>query len=634
VQHVRRQRLVLAALLAGLVVASHANTWHVPFLLDDLSAVTGNASIRALGDWWRIASSATGTTAGRPLLNLSFALNYAWTKDAPWSYHVVNVAIHCAAALVLFRLVERVVGMSPGAERFRTRPTIFAAVIAGWWALHPLQTAAITYISQRAESLMGLFYVCTVYAFVRAESTRASVRWQAISVLSGWAAMATKEVAVTAPVLVLLLDRAFFRSSFREILRERGRYYAALAASWLMVGFLLRPQAHAVGWGQGVEAWSYLATQSQVIMRYVALAIWPTPLVFDYGPDILLRDLLECWPQSMMVITALGAALWLWRKSPRAALPIATFFLLLAPTSSFVPIAGQPMAESRMYLPLIPLITGLVCVLHRLLGHRPGWPCLAIGSSLAVLSFLRNADYASERTILEDSLRKHPANSRAQNDLANVAAKEGRSREAIWRYAYALRLRPHYVDAHYNLGALYTELPGHDALALPHYEAALRLAPGRADVHNNIGNALMKVPNRFDEALAHYREALRLDPNYAIAHNNLAVALAKMPGSLPEALAHYETALGIEPDYADAHVNLANAILPLPGRLTDAIRHLKRAAELRPRHAATHNNLAVAYARNGQLGAAIRHLETALRLEPEYAAARENLREFRALQPK
>ena len=369
-------------------------------------------------------------------------------------------------------------------------------------------------------------------------------------------------------------------------------------------------------------------------MWYVKLAVWPDPLVFDYGVEMLVRDFLPAVPYLLVVLAALAVTLRLFvsgRKEP--GFVAAAFFILLSPTSSFVPIAGQPMAESRMYLPLAAVITLVVLGLHGRYQRMVWYGLGVLAVVLCSLSVIRNRDYRSELAIWEDVIAKNPVNSRAHYNLAKELEKNpARVPEAVAHYEQALRLQRGHWGAHNNLAALLVRIPGRLPEAIAHYEQALRLKPDLAVAHNNLALELAKIPGRQAEAVAHYKAALRSLPDYAEAHFNLAISLTVMPGRMREAIAHYEAALRLKPDFAEAHNNLAYVLAKLPGRAPEAITHYEAALRLRPDLAVAHNNLAMVLASTGRLDEAIRHLEAALKLNSAYKEARTNLEQIRVAQ--
>ncbi|NOT43932.1 MAG: hypothetical protein HOP14_04935, partial [Acidobacteria bacterium] len=163
-----RGRWLAVILIVACGFLAYAATLDAPFLFDDEPSVVNNAQIRALWPLTDALSPPRDTpVAGRPLVNLTFAINYAVGRLDVTGYRLVNVAIHVLAALVLFGLVRRTLGM-PGLDRYRVAATGLALVVALVWLLHPLQSEAVAYITERSESLMGLFYLLTLYAAVRA----------------------------------------------------------------------------------------------------------------------------------------------------------------------------------------------------------------------------------------------------------------------------------------------------------------------------------------------------------------------------------------------------------------------------------------------------------------------------------
>ena len=241
--------LTLAALLA------YANTWSVPFLFDDLVTIVDNSALRDSASLPSVLNPASYTgVGGRPIANLSFVLNYAMSELAVWGYHAVNLAVHLLASLALYGAVRRSLLLPALAPRFGRESWAIALAVAGLWLLHPVHTQAVTYVSQRTESLMGMFYLVTLYGFVRGAEAPGRPGWLALSVASCFAGMATKEVMVTAPVMVLLYDWAFVAGTVGEAWRRRRAYYVGLGSSWVLLCFLMSGLAgRGVGFGLGFE---------------------------------------------------------------------------------------------------------------------------------------------------------------------------------------------------------------------------------------------------------------------------------------------------------------------------------------------------------------------------------------------
>ncbi len=634
-----RWQVALAA--AGIVAAAlvaYANSFAGVFVYDDEPTILLNPSVR---DLWSSLFPTAGTTAsGRPVANLTFAFNYALGGTSVGGYHAVNLAIHTLAGLTLFGLVRRTIAQGWRTERVAAQPTPKkpAATVqavpnaadrpipSGWtgaatafafgaallWTLHPLQTESVTYVVQRVESLMGLFYLATFYCFVRSLESTHALRWRSLAVTACLLGMGTKEVAATGPALLILFDRTFVAGTFRRAWTERRGFYLALAATWLPMAALVATTGGnrdgTVGFDVGLAPWTYWLTQPEAVVRYLALAVWPHPLVFDYDPASA-RELAAVLPYAAIVLPLAGATLWALRHRPVAGFLGAWFLAILAPTS-IVPNSMQVIAEHRMYLPLAALLVAGAGGLHRLLGRHSMAAILVLAAGLGWATAQRNTVYRSERSIWADTVAKVPANDRAHNNLGNVLAKEGEVAVAVEHYRAALRIRPNCSDTHYNLGNALRRL-GNPAAAIPHYEESLRLAPRQPDARAALANACEEA-GRSDEALAHYRQALQLAPGDVAVRNRLGRLLATV-GRLPEAIEQYEQVVTIAPGSAQAHVDLG-LVLAMSDRTTEAIPRFEQALRLDPRHPQAHLYLAIALDNSGRSAEAAAHLEEARRL--------------------
>jgi tetratricopeptide (TPR) repeat protein len=611
--------LVLAAL------AAYHNSFSGPFIWDDLFSITGNPTIRH----WSSALSPPNDigVGGRPVSNLTLALNYALGGTDVWGYHAFNLLIHTLAGLTLFGLVRRTLQRPVLNERFGALALPLALAVAVIWTVHPLQTEAVTYITQRYESLMGLFYLLTLYCFVRSMESAAPAKWQVLSVGACLLGVMSKEMIVTAPVMVLLYDRTFVAGSFLEAGRRRWRYYLGLAGMWLLlVPLLTGVHQRSAGFGLGVTWWRYALNSCRSVVLYLKLAVWPHPLVLDYGTDIV-HHAGEVIPYMMVLaVLVVGTAIALWRR-PVVGFAGAWVWVILAPASSVVPLAGQPMAEHRMYLPLA-AVSGLgVVALYAKMGRRSLLVFAAAALGLGWLTIQRNEDYRSEPAIWSDTVAKRPNNERAHNNLGLALEKlPGRFQDAIAQYEAALRLKPGYAEVHYNLGHAWSQLPGRLQDAAAQYEEALRIKPTYAEAHYNLGVVWSQLPGRLNDAITQYEAALRLKPDFAEAHNNLGLAWSQLPGRLNDAITQYEAALRLKPDYAEAHNNLGVVWSQLPGRLNDAAAQYEAALRLKPDFAEAHYNLGNVWSQlPGRLNDAAAQYEAALRLKPDYFEAHHNL---------
>ena len=586
----------LLAVLVVAILSAYGNTLRAPFVYDDTLAIPDNPTIRRV---WPLSTvllpQAQGglTVSGRPVLNLSFAINYAISGPNVWSYHVFNVLVHVGSALLLFGIARRTLRQG---ERHRPplrccadAATPLAFAIAALWALHPLLTQAVTYTVQRAESLMGFFYLLTLYAFLRSveghpsDDNGAKSRrgwWFGLSVVACVLGMGTKEVMATAPLLVLLHDRTFVAGSFSAAWRRRRSFHLSLAATWLVLGALVLStggnRGGTVGVGVGIPLWAYPLTQFQALGRYLALSIWPHPLVFEYG-TFWVRRAADFAPQAAVVLPLLAATVVALRRWPALGFCGAWFFLILAPTS-LAPGTIQMIVEHRMYLPLAAVVAAAVVAIHAWAGRRAWGGFGIVALALAGLTHQRNHDYRSHLALWNDTVARRPANPRAHDGLAEAFDELGRVDDALKHREEAIRLLPDESTYHYNL-ALTLANAGRLEEAVRHYRMSLRLFPNEARTHNNLAILLGKMGDDAT-ALAHYAEAVRLRPTDALYHYNHGIALMRA-GHHAKAAASYEAALRLQPDYPDAHFNLGTALVRL-NRIEAALPHYTMAVRSKP----------------------------------------------------
>jgi len=613
--------LAPAGLIALAILAAYHNCYRAPFVYDDQAAIVDNASIRHLWPPWDalLSPPADTTVGGRPVANLTLALNYALGGTRVWGYHALNVLIHILGALALFGVARRTLAGPALRGRFARDAAALALGVALLWSVHPLQTESVTYVVQRVESLMGLFYLLTLYCFIRSTEAARPAGWQACAVAACALGMATKEVMATAPLVVLLYDRTFAAGSFREAWRRRRGLYLALAATWLPLAALVArtgwSRAGSAGFNAGVPAADYWLTQAEALARYVGLAVWPRPLVFEYGP-FRVHSLAAVLPFAGVVAAlaaATGAAL---RRRPALGFLGAWFFVILAP-SSVVPVATQSMAEHRMYLPLAAAAAAAVAGSYAWAGRR-SWPALAaLALLLGILTAGRNRAYATDLGLWTDTVGKRPDNANARNNLGLALFRAGRTAEAIREYRAALELQPAYPGVLNNLGNA-LDSSGDPREAIGCYEAALRLEPGFAAAHYNLARALERT-GRTPEAIGQFEQALRLEPGRADARCGLGEALARS-GRAAEAIEQFEAALRIRPDLARAHFGRAN-LLAQAGRTQEAIGAFEEALRLEPNLAEASNNLGVLLCRTGRPAEGIGRIDAAVRAQPAFAQA-------------
>lgn len=616
----------MALLLLGLAtLLAYSNSFDVPFLFDDGPAITENPAIRQLsGPTSGPATLQSGgvTTSGRPVLQLSLALNYAISGLEAWSYHALNLLIHLGSGCLLFSLIRRTVHVHrPGVSTSGLTEAVFALACAALWLLHPLQTSAVTYIIQRAESLAAFFYLLTLYGVAR--GARGSSRWFVLANVACWLGMATKETMVSAPVVAALFDRVFLAKSWSELWLRRRWVHLVNATSWLLLIALVvgtGGRGGTAGFSVDVSPWQYLLTQAEAIAHYLRLVFWPTPLVFDYGTPVV-TSLLSVLPQLCLLVGLLVASVFALRRRPALGFLGLAFFALLAPSSSFVPVATQTMAEHRFYLPLATVIVAVALGLQRLLGRGAVVLVLALAVLAVPATRHRNEDYQSEEQIWRDTAEKQPGNARAHHNLGRALFANGAFAEALISYERALARGPASPETHYNAGLALARLERWEE-AERHYTECLRLDPNHPEALNNLGNLWLarRQPARAREF---YERALRVQPQLAEAHANLSEALLQL-GDRANAELQAREALRLSPNEAEFHFKLANTLAAFR-RWTEARAAFEAALTRSPQHPGALNNLANVLLELDQPEEAIRHFEAAVTVQPDLVPARRAL---------
>ena len=633
------------------------------FLLDDVHSITDNPTIRDIATfaWLNPPGGIGETVGGRPLLNFTFAVDYALHGGGPAGYHVTNILIHLAAALAVMGVGRRLLE----AERWddmAVRPAAFAAAfaVALLWALHPLQTAAVTYLSQRAESLAGLFVLVGLYAYLRSREDRRPGVWRAASAVAALLGAFTKETAIVLPILVGLHIWWKGGGQFsKEVRKWRGLFasYAAVWALWVAIAFGNLRRGGSAGWETPIGIWDYLITQCRALGHYLRQAMWPDGLVFDFG--ITTAALSDVWTQALVIAALLGLAVWGLTKRRAWGVALGAFFVLLAPSSSIAPVATQTIAEHRMYLALlVPVgfgVAGWARVARKL--PRPAFLGMLIGiaGALAMTTRARNALYGSPTALWADTVAKVPSNARAHNNLGVALLAEGRTNEARAAFARAVEIKPNHAFALHNLGTLLLR-EGSEAEAVNAFRRAVAASPESVDSYLGLGVALMQLDQKAEaervfemairvdadssdariqlarlwreagrdaDAVALLQESVAKHPALADAHYELGVSLEQR-GDVAEALVEMEAAARLRPDWMPAQLALGNLFARL-NKMTDAERAYREAVKLEPKSGEARYALGSALARREAFAEAIAELSAAVAREPDHVKARANL---------
>lgn len=522
-----------------------------PFLFDDsyLPFLHPDYAEAPLSDWlgWI-----------RPLLMFTYWLSYQWSHNNPYSYHVVNLLFHFANGVFVWLVVARILESASVGKTLKTLLSLFSALL---FLFHPVQTESVTYVASRSENQSLFFFLAAFTLFLYRRGQAVSVRVSAAVLLLFAAAVATKEHTAVLPALLLLTD-FYWNPPFSVAgIRRNWRLYlpilAGVAAAVTFVGRILT-QATTAGFGMKDLTWyHYFFTQCRAVWVYVRMFVLPYGLNVDHDFAISRGILDHGAVIGMIALLALAAAAWIWRRQyPLASYGVFAFLILMAPTSSFVPIRDV-LVERRIYLAFFPL--ALICC-EFLRRVRIGRPALAAALALVVLIFAaatyaRNQVWSDAIALWSDAAAKSPNKNRPNFQLAFAYYSAGRCPEAVKQFDRASQLGTPdyalYVDwglaadcaqqpqlaldkfrlaasvektAHvYSLIAMVHARRDQRAEALAALDEAQKVDPRFPSTYVYRGNLLL-LTSEFDQAAEQFRKALDLAPSDLNARKGLDLA--------------------------------------------------------------------------------------------------------------
>jgi tetratricopeptide (TPR) repeat protein len=640
------------------VILIYSNTFTAPFAYDDVVNIVHNSAITDIHNFIDTShfSKAEIFESLRPLLKtryigyFSFAVNYAVHGLDVKGYHVVNILIHICNSVLLYLLLQ-LTFLTPcfqnrNAASISADSRSFVALFTTLlFAVHPIQTQAVTYIVQRFASLAALFYLLSLVSYIRfrldnnANFAR-KCTFYVLSLTSVIAAMKTKEFAILLPVVITLYEFTFFDGMLKKRILRLIPYIVTIA----VIPFSLSVPASVVSAANfNISRSSYLLTQFRVVVTYLRLLIFPVDQNVDYDypvyhdffvPEVLLSVLF------LLCLLATGIGLFLLSRNRDRenshwyrliACGLFWFFITIAPESSVIPIKDV-IFEHRMYLPSIGLFLAATITIELLtlrLGGRIPMARKAVVSFMVILAALfsaatyaRNNVWNDSVRLWEDIVRKSPNKPGPRYNLGISYADSGRINDAVASYKAAIRIDPDYTtDVYNNLGLAYIAL-GQVEEAIRVYKYASDIAKLDGDIHFNLANAYMSQ-GRTAEAASEYKAAIGLKPDKANFHFYLGVAYVKL-GLDNEAINEYTKVIQLNPGDVVARNNLGN-IYKNRGQVENALNEYRTALRINPEFAEAHYNIGRLYASLGRIDEAKSAFSAALRLKPDLVEARRQM---------
>ncbi len=552
----------------------------------------------------------------RPVANLSFALNYYFDRLETRGYHLVNIMVHISTTFAVYLLFLKTLSL-PGMREtgfgmgkpgywieHRGKIALMAALL---WGIHPVQTQAVTYVSQRMASLAAFFYLSSLlfYIYGRVTVGGGAWRWFSLSAVFGLLAFGTKENSLTLPLVIFLYD-LFFISRFKIHLSRKEPFILTglFAGGALGVFYIISTYqgthtlAEMLLSNYGTEDMDPLLrvmSEWRVVIFYISLLLLPIPSRMNLDPDFPLSrglfDPMTTFFSLLAILFLLGFAISKARKFPILSFSILWFFINLAIESTFIKL--DLVFEHRLYLPSIILFLPLMMGIYLLALRYPARNervVIAIvaflAASLLYMTHERNKVWKNGVSLWSDVALKSPNKSRAFN----------------------------------NLGRSYLDVEQWD-LAKNNFIQAIKLDPKNQNAINNLGNAYLRE-QKYDLAIKAYQKVLDLNRNNFLGHNDLGIAYQAV-GKNDLAIKEFLEAVRLNPNSGDAHNNLGNMYL-LSNQLDLAAINYQKTIDLNPKHSTAHANLGLVYQQQGKVKEAAEEFGIGVKLDPHSSFAQSN----------
>ena len=613
-----KRELLICLLLAAITFAAFAQTLRCEFInFDDDQYVTGNVNLRAGLTWQGIHWAFTATMAAtwQPLVWLSFIVDRQLYGLNAYGYHLTNLLLHIANALLLFVVLNCATG-------YRWR----SAFVAALFAIHPLHVESVAWVTERKDVLSTFFWMLAMLAYVWYVRRPAVGRYLLVVLLFALGIM-SKPMLVTLPIMLLLMDYWPLgrldaaqsrpstlntqRSTLNRLVLEKLPLFAISAAS-SAITYIVQRKFGAVSTLQDLTIGIRASNALVAYTSYIGKMIWPRNLAIFYPHPL---DTLPLWKVAgagLLLIAISVLVIRAARSRPYIAMGWLWYLVTLLPVIGLVQTGAHAMADRFTYVPLIGLFVIVAWGIPDSLAHArissasrylPASACVII-VALMISTWIHVGYWRNSITLYEHALAITTGNYVAHDNLAAALLGQKRYNEAIHHYKKALEIDTGNAELYSNIGLALTRM-GRLEDAMRWHQEAVRIQPSLASAHYNLGLALVKQ-GKAGKAIEEYRTAVRLQPDLAGAHNDLGFALAKQ-GMMDEAMAHFRAAIRANPDFAEAHFNLASVLAPR-GKLDEAIPEYIEAIRLKPRLAKAHKELAIALFFKGDYAGAWREV--------------------------
>jgi len=621
---IQYKQIFVFGILAVVGFAVYSNALSAGFHFDDISHIVKNYSIRHAGNPAMIWES----FRARFICGYSFAINYYFSGLNAYSYHLVNIIIHIINAFLVFILSKTILS-SPSVE---SRPENQKKIVIGFLAaliflVHPLQTEAVTYISQRFSVLATFFYLSAVICYLKARIGSNTV-FYILSIFATGLAMLTKEFSFTIPITLILCEIYFInKGGIREKSVRLVPFLLSLTIIPLVILFSNNNAATIKLNEQLLTSkiiWHYLFTEINVMRTYLRLLFLPINQNLDYDYPIAYHFFEIPTILSFLLLCALFAlGLYLFKKRRVVSFCIMWFFVTISVEFAACALINTDLIfEHFLYLPMVGFAL-LISVLLVSCFKNTKWLIIISSSLIVILSgmaYLRNAVWENRQTLWQDVIKKSPNKARPYNNLAIYYDEVKEHEKAIGLYKKAIELDPE-SSAHFiNLGSSYGQTGAFDK-ALQYTLQGIQLKDDLnylTKAYVNLGYIYEKT-GALDKSIHNYQIAIEQDPYNAEVYVNLSAVFLKQ-GNYKKAIEYALKGISYDPHIAQAYNNLGMSY-GQEGKTDKAIKYFNRGIEEDPNNSSIYINLGRAFIKKNELKRAINVFTRCLNIDPNEAQA-------------
>lgn len=557
------RHILSISLIIILSTAIYANTLKNGFVYDDGVTIVNNTLIKSFGNLPKLIQKDYFTLSGegtyRPLVTLTYFLDYALYGLKPWGFHLTNILLHIINGVLLYIFLTILIRFPVVNNQQSIIYSVFINLpfyISTLFVSHPVLTEAINAISFREDLLAFLFYMAalTIYISLPTFNKRKNSMY-AVSCMLYFFALLSKEMAATLPLIACCYEWVYNRKGeLRTLLFNRyNNVYIAITLFYIYLRFyyFLNPTNYEViDW----TLMERLLIIPMLLTYYLKLVLFPLSLSADYAIESLKSLsslLLICF-----LFIPLGIFFLKWNKNKGIAFGILFFLITLIPVYNIIPI-GNPFAERYLYIPITGLILALVLTVQALYPKFKDTTFMAllliICCNLAI-TMDRNIIWRDGYSLWTDTLRKIPGSSRAHNNLGLIYYEIEWFTAALQEFKVAIKLKPTNSTAHNNLGIIYL-IQEQYALAIQEFETAIKHNRSYPEAHHNLGSTYVFL-GRLDKAILEYQTAIHFRADYAKAHYNLGTVYMKK-GRVSEAKMEADKAMQLDPSLKNKGAGLS-----------------------------------------------------------------------------